>query len=113
MTALALRDRSDRAAAAKVLALVTDAATETVARLAAAELALGDIAVEGADLAAAAERLRQRASPSVLIVDLDGRTHSDGDPLAGLNHLAEACDPDVKVVAIGTRNDVEIGRAHV
>jgi pilus assembly protein CpaE len=95
-----------------VLALVTDSATETTARLAAAELALGEIAVEGADLAAAAERLRARASPSVLIVDLDGpRTGAGNDPLAGLNHLAEACDPGVKVVAVGARNDVGFYRS--
>jgi DNA-binding NarL/FixJ family response regulator len=108
MTALAVRDRPANAPAPRVLALVTDAATETMARLAAAELDLGEIAVEGADLAAAAERLRARASPSVLIVDLDGACMKadDDDPLAGLNHLAEACDPGVKVVAVGTRNDV-------
>lgn len=93
--------------APRVLALVTDTATETTARLAAAELGLGEIAVEGADLVAAAERLKARSSPSVLIVDLDGSCIGpDADPLVGLNHLAEACDPDVKVVAIGTRNDI-------
>jgi pilus assembly protein CpaE len=85
MTALAVRDRPANAPAPRVLALVTDAATETMARLAAAELDLGEIAVEGADLAAAAERLRARASPSVLIVDLDGACMKadDDDPLAG------------------------------
>lgn len=114
MTALAVRDRPANAPAPRVLALVTDANTETTARLAAAELALGEIAVEGADLDAAAERLRTRASPSVLIVDLDGPRSSavtDDDPLGGLNHLAEACDPGVKVVAIGTRNDVGFYRS--
>lgn len=114
MTALAVRDRPAHAPAPRVLALVTDSATETTARLAAAELALGEIAVEGADLDAAAERLRARASPSVLIVDLDGPRSSavtDDDPLAGLNHLAEACDPGVKVVAVGTRNDVGFYRS--
>jgi pilus assembly protein CpaE len=114
MTALAVRDRPTHAAAPRVLALVTDSATEAMARLAAAELALGEIAVEGADLDAAAERLRTRPSPSVLIVDLDGprsRAVTDEDPLAGLNHLAEACDPGVKVVAVGTRNDVGFYRS--
>jgi pilus assembly protein CpaE len=107
MTALAMRDRQTPAPAPQVLALVTDTATETTARLAAAELGLGEIAVEGADLMAAAERMRTRVSPSVLIVDLDGSLiGADADPLDGLNHLAEACDPGVKVVAIGTRNDV-------
>lgn len=112
MTALAVRDQTAHPPVPKVLALVTDSATETMSRLAAAELKLGDIAVEGADLAIAAERLRQRASPSVLIVDLDGgRTGNDTDPLAGLNDLAEACDPGVKVVAVGSRNDVGFYRA--
>jgi pilus assembly protein CpaE len=114
MTALAVRDRPARAPAPQVLALVTDTATETMARLAAAELALGEIAVEGADLDAAAERLHTRPSPSVLIVDLDGprsRSVTEDDPLAGLNRLAEACDPNVKVVAVGTRNDVGFYRA--
>jgi pilus assembly protein CpaE len=114
MTALAVRDRRTNAPAPRVLALVTDSATEAMARLAAAELALGEIAVEGADLDAAAERLRTRASPAVLIVDLDGprsRIVTDDDPLAGLNHLAEACDPGVKVIAVGTRNDVGFYRA--
>ena len=109
MTALAVRDRPANVPVPRVLALVTDSATETMARLAAAELGLGDIEVEGADLAAAAERLRARASPSVLIVDLDrslAESDPNADPLVGLNHLAEACDPDVKVVAVGTRNDV-------
>ena len=109
MTALAVRDRPANTPIPRVLALVTDTATETMARLAAAELGLGEIAIEGADLMVAAERLRARPSPSVLIVDLDrslAECEPDADPLAGLNNLAEACDPDVKVVAVGTRNDV-------
>jgi pilus assembly protein CpaE len=109
MTALAVRDRPTRVPAPRVLALVTDSATETTARLAAAELGLGEIAVEGADLIAAAERMKSRPSPSVLIVDLDGG--GDADPLDGLSYLAESCDPDVKVVAVGTRNDVGFYRA--
>ncbi|HTI87639.1 MAG TPA: hypothetical protein VL966_13620 [Alphaproteobacteria bacterium] len=106
MTALALRNRPSDAADPQVLALVTDSATEATVRLAAAELGLGEIAVEGADLQAAAERMHNRASPSVLIVDLS----NSADPLAGLNLLAEACDPGVKVVAIGMHNDVALYR---
>jgi pilus assembly protein CpaE len=111
MTALAVRNRLVTASTPRVLALVTDSATEAMARMASAELGLGDIAVEGADLAAAAERLRSRTSPSVLIVDIDGaRSAADADPLDGLNMLAEVCDPGVKVVAVGTRNDVAFYR---
>lgn len=111
MTALAVRNRLVPAAAPRVLALVADAATEATARMASAELGLGDIAVEGADLGAAAERLKTRASPSVLIVDIDGsRRSTDPDPLDGLNLLAEVCDPGVKVVAVGTRNDIAFYR---
>jgi pilus assembly protein CpaE len=111
MTALAVRNRPADAAVPQVLALVTDSATEATVRLAAAELGLGDIAVEGADLESAAQRLHTRASPSVLIVDLDGTR--GGDPLAGLNHLAEACDPGVKVIAVGMHNDVALYRTLV
>lgn len=112
MTTLAVRNRLVPTAAPRVLALVADAATEATARMASAELGLGDIAVEGADLAAAAERLKTRTSPSVLIVDVDGsRRATDPDPLDGLNLLAEACDPDVKVVVVGTRNDIALYRA--
>ena len=49
----------------------------------------------------------QSASPSLLIVDISNAT----DPVAQLDSLANHVEPGVKVIAIGTQDNVELYRA--
>ncbi len=63
--------------------------------------------VEGG-FAAAAEALAQRPSPpDYIILDIDG--HGE-EILAELDHFAQHCEPTVRVVALGTINDINFYR---
>ncbi len=95
-----------RGARPPLLAFAADAASEAVLRDA---LAI-DIA-EGAEvrrgtLAEAARILQRTASPRVLLVDISG---SD-QPLSELGELAQLVEPDVRVLAIGDRQDLALYR---
>lgn len=50
--------------------------------------------------------LAKEISPRLLIVDLDGVD----DPVLAVRELAEVCEPDIRVVVIGERNDIVLYR---
>lgn len=54
----------------------------------------------------AAELLAERGGPRVLAVDLS----ESADPFADLDGLAQVCDPETAVIAVGTINDVAFFR---
>ncbi|SDI85465.1 pilus assembly protein CpaE [Pseudomonas flavescens] len=56
---------------------------------------------------AAIEWCRGRAAPDVLLVDLDG----DSLPLQSLAELGELCDPSCQIVALGSKQDVDLYRS--
>ena len=92
----------DRSPAPTAMAFVSDPETEDLVRR-----ALGDLGIDDADLArgtveTATVALARRRTPNLLIVDISGVEN----PLVRINELAERCEPEVNVVAIGDRNDI-------
>jgi pilus assembly protein CpaE len=71
-----------------------------------ADLSLTNCSVHLGGINAAIARCEREASPQALLVDL-----TDAEPAASkVTQLAEFCDPDVVVLAIGDRNDVSLFR---
>ncbi len=100
---------SPRAARTVVLAFATDAQAETVLRE-----AFSTEVPEGADirrggLEEAAKFLRRNPSPQVLLVDITG----NAQPLSALGELSQLVEPDVRVLAIGDRQDITLYRGLV
>ncbi|UEM25099.1 AAA family ATPase (plasmid) [Skermanella mucosa] len=90
----------------KVVAYVTDAATEATLRQAAAQLLVGEFEVRRGDVRTAARDLARQRSPALLIVDISGIEL----PIGAMEALSQVCEPSVTVVAIGDRNDVALYR---
>lgn len=96
-----------RADAEPFLAFVTDDLTrETLDLLAKQEQWSGTRIFTGG-IAAAIEALESRSSPKLLVVDLTEAT----EPLADIHRLAEVCDVETSVVAVGVANDVQLFRS--
>lgn len=57
-------------------------------------------------IAAAIDWTQQHPVPSVLLVDLDG----DPLPLQSLNELNNSCDPACQIIALGSRQDINLYR---
>ncbi len=89
-----------------LLACVTDDVTAQGLHRLAGERGWPDGAVRCGDLADAAALLARMRTPPLLLIDLTGTA----DPLADLGALAEVCDPDTRVIALGTVNDVNLYR---
>jgi pilus assembly protein CpaE len=70
-------------------------------------MAKAHLRIQMGGLAAAAEAYRSAPTPNVIILESD-----DGgdDILAGLDQLAEVCDPGTRVVVVGRTNDVKLYR---
>jgi pilus assembly protein CpaE len=89
-----------------LLAFANDPRTEQILR----EVVLGATSdraeVRRGDIAAATRLLGQAPTPAVLIVDIGGVEQ----PLAALDDLARVCEPDVKVLVIGDREEVDFYR---
>lgn len=64
-----------------------------------------DCALPGG-IAAAIEWTRHNPIPNVLLVDLDG----DPLPLQSINELNRSCDPSCQIIALGSRQDVNLYR---
>jgi pilus assembly protein CpaE len=65
------------------------------------------VKVQMGGVAAAVEAYRGAPTPNVIIVE---NTHGRGELVAGLDQLAESCDPGTKVVVVGHINDVLLFR---
>lgn len=89
-----------------MLAVVADEVTREVVRQAALQLGWPQNRVREGGLAAAVAHLQSHPAPAVLLVDV-----SDcDDVLAGMDALAEVCEPHTRVVAVGAANDVGLYR---
>lgn len=89
-----------------VLAVVADEVTREVVRQAASKLGWPQNRLREGGLGAAIAHLQNHPAPGVLLVDV-----SDcDDVLAGMDALAEVCEPHTRVVAIGAANDVGLYR---
>lgn len=99
--------RADAAAAADLLAVVSDAGSEDVIRRVAQDLSITRAHVEAGNCDDAIGLLQQHErSPRQLIVDVSDSVM----PVSDMMRLADVCDPSVRVVAIGTQNDVGLFR---
>jgi pilus assembly protein CpaE len=90
----------------QVLAFVTDAETEAVLRLGLLDAAQENIVVHRGDSRSAITSMSKMSTPRVLIVDISG----DEQPMSALTALSEVVEPDVRVLVIGERQDVNLYR---
>ena len=85
---------------------VNDRDSEGVIRQSLSELGVHDAQITQGTVTHAIASLAQRPSSRLLIVDL-----SDiADPVARINELAQVCEPNTGVIAIGDRNDIILYR---
>lgn len=107
MSTLARMLEKGRPAPARTLGgFVADEATAEALRQAAAGLDIADADVVCCPFADTVRRLGRMPTPKTLVIDL-----SDAEePLAALGRLAEVCDEDTQVIAIGTVNDIMLYR---
>ncbi|REL25951.1 response regulator [Thalassotalea euphylliae] len=59
------------------------------------------------NLNSAVQYLSQQASPQVLLVDIS----AERDPLTRMSELANVCQPDTRVILLGTDNSIDLYRA--
>lgn len=95
-----------RQAAPTARVFVSDQDSEGVIRQSLGDLGVDDAEFTKGTIETATEALAKQASPRLLIVDLSGVD----DPLARIDELADRCEPDVSVLAIGDRNDIILYR---
>lgn len=102
-----LASRSETAPAATTAqAFVQDPETEAVIRQ-----SFGSVGITGADIVTgnivtATTALAGRRSPRLLVVDISGLD----DPLDRLDALADVCEPNTSLIAVGDRNDIALYR---
>ena len=98
-----LERAGDRAAA---MAFLLDDNTESALRGGLADQ-LSSVVIRRGGIRAAVRALKHEASPRVLLVDLSG---IEDDPIKALDELATVCSPDIKVIVLGDRADIEFYR---
>ena len=88
------------------VAFVSDAKSEMVIREALADTLPEGLDVRRGDLRTTIAALRKMSTPNLLLVDVSGEEH----PLAALQDLSEVVEPNVRVLVIGDRQDVNFYR---
>jgi pilus assembly protein CpaE len=88
-----------------VLAFVSDAASDQALREGLAEAAPGLFARKGGVRSAIAY-LTKAPTPHVLVVDIA----AEREPLTALGNLSDVCEPDVRVLVIGDRGELDFYR---
>ncbi|KVT45032.1 AAA family ATPase [Burkholderia ubonensis] len=109
MKVLASRNakRAAPAGAADLVAVVSDPGSEDVIRRVAKDLSITRAHLQPGGCDDAIRLLQQNErSPRQLVVDVSDSVL----PVSDLMRLAEVCDPSVRVVAVGTQNDVGLFR---
>lgn len=89
-----------------LLAFVDDAATETMLRDSLSDVTLETFEIERGGIRAAIQALQKIATPRSLIVDVG----AEEEPLSALLDLSQVVEPDVRVLVIGTINDLDFYR---
>lgn len=95
-----------RSAAPAAQVFVNDPDSERIVRQSLTELGVADAHIEKGTVVTAIAALAQGASSRLLVVDLSGVD----DPVARINDLANVCEPNTGVIAIGDRNDIILYR---
>ncbi len=83
-----------------------DADTETALREGLAEAVAGTLDIRRGGIRAAAAAMRKSVTPRTFIIDIG----NEAQPLSALSSLAEVLEPDVQVLVIGDRNDLDFYR---
>ncbi len=96
--------QSSRQTAPTAMAFIADPETEGLVRRAFADLGVSDVQVTRGGVESATQTLARQKSPRLLLVDVSGAA----DPLARVNELADACEPEIRVVVIGEKNDIRL-----
>jgi pilus assembly protein CpaE len=95
-----------RSAAPVAEIFVRDSESEKIVRHALASLGIAAAEFITGDIEDAIAALAHQASPKLLVIDVEGVD----DPVIRINELANVCEPDTAVVAIGDRNDIRLYR---
>jgi pilus assembly protein CpaE len=99
----AVSGRGDRL---PLLTFTLDMETELAVRRGLLDRLAGTPECRRGGLDAAITALKRLPTPCHLIVDISGHP----EPLAGLEHLAQVLEPDVKVLLVGDREDMDLYR---
>ena len=97
---------SGRSGRIQVLAFVTDAESEAVLRLGLRAVGPEELIIHRGSSRSALASMRKMPTPRVLVVDISG----DEQPMSALIALSEVVEPDVRVLVIGDRQDVDLYR---
>jgi len=97
---------SGRSGRTQVLAFVTDAESEAALRLGLRAIGPEDFIVQRGNTRSAIASMKRMPTPRVLVVDISG----DEQPMSALIALSEVVEPDVRVLVIGDRQDVDLYR---
>lgn len=95
-----------RAGTTLVQVFVRDEDSKATLRQSFSNLNVRDTQFVVGDIETAVVTLSQQPSPRLLIVDISGVA----DPLSHVNELANVCEPNTDVIAIGDRNDIVLYR---
>jgi pilus assembly protein CpaE len=90
----------------RLLACLADPASAQAIRDFAAAQRWRNAAIVEGGIVAAQEQLQNQTPPNLLVVDVDDAE----DPVQALYALAELCPPEMSVIAIGQRNDLNLYR---
>ncbi len=96
-------ERPDRP---RLLAFTVSRETETALREGLAEAVPQGFEIRHGNVRAAMAALQKMPSPHMLIVDLSG----EAQPLSALGELSEVVEPDVRVLVVGDRDDLNFYR---
>ena len=102
----AIKPAANEAHAPAFFAAITDAETRAVVASAAGDFGWSGDTVIAGGIDQAIEHLKGSPTPAIVVADISGSS----DPLADFGRLAAVCDADVRVLAIGTQNDVSLYR---
>ncbi len=97
---------SSPGAGPKVRVYTRDRDAGGILRQSLSDIGVHDIEFVVGNIETAISALAHEASPRLLVVDLSGIE----DPRSRVNELADVCEPDTGVIAIGDQNDIKLYR---
>ncbi len=106
ITDLAIEGTASKVPGQDAKVFMRDQASIQIIKRALADIGIKDPLSQLGDVSTASAALAKTSSPRLLIVDIS----ATDDPVARLSELANVCDPDVNVVAVGERNDIVLYR---
>jgi pilus assembly protein CpaE len=91
---------------ARLMAFVASGESEAALQACLSQLSFLDATIKSGGIAKAIQHLGVERSPENIIVDISGTDM----PASRIHDLAEVCEPGVRVIAIGDRNDIGLYR---